>query len=61
MYMQLWMAITTKSKENYRTTMRDFVASTKVKEKRDELALVATTLLQGDFHDKFLRKEVYWG
>jgi hypothetical protein len=52
---------TTKVKEQYRTTMRDFVATTLVKTRQDHLALVAATYLQGASYNRNLQKEVYWG
>jgi hypothetical protein len=32
-----------------------------VKEKRDEFTLGTVTFLEGDFHDEFLQKKLYWG
>jgi hypothetical protein len=53
---------TTNHLDTYRTTIRDFVAPTKkATNKADELALVASTFLQGEFHDECLYKEIYWG
>jgi hypothetical protein len=54
-------AATTRVNEKYRTTIRDFVAPTQLRDTSDKLALIAATYLQGEFYDVCLHKEIYWG